>query len=169
MLLGVKGSLSAIARAVGAKSMQSPLDWRNGVKVPTSAMRAQLYAVYKIAPESWGQMPHTTGHAEPPVAIVAANGSTPSNLEDCMSMLIAIRRQRDRPGLLAAESTKLVDTEVKVMALRARLEREKELLEDRIVREHPEWLRLRRVLVRILSAHPAAAKAVLEELGSGRA
>lgn len=85
-------------------------------------------------------------------------------MEDCLALLEVIREDRKRNGLHPAERVKLADTEARILALRHRLEKEQELLEDRIVREHPMWHRLKRTLVKVLAQHPAAAHAVAAAL-----
>lgn len=170
----VPGSLSEIAAAVRCKSKQSVLDWRNGRQVPGSRMRATLWAVYRIPPETWGRMPQASNgkngssSATGLRAPAKASGVAPSTLQDCLALLEVIRTARNQADLLPAERVKLADTEARILALRHRLEKEAELLEDRIVREHPTWQRLKRVLGKVLAAHPAAAKAVgdaLQEMG----
>ena len=87
-----------------------------------------------------------------------ARGPRPTTLDACLAVLDDIRNARAVPGLLASERIKLADSETRLLSLRARLERDAERTEDRVVREHPEWLRLKRVIINTLRAHPAALK-----------
>ncbi len=165
----VPGSLSEIAAAVRCQSKQSVLDWRNGRQVPGSRMRAALFGAYGIPAPAWDRMPQASNgkngsSSSTALAPSKASGPAPSTLQDCLTLLEVIRTARNQADLLPAERVKLADTEAKILALRHRLEKEAELLEDRIVREHPTWQRIKRVLGKVLAAHPAAAKAVGEAL-----
>lgn len=189
MLLHVTGSLAAIAHEVGAKSPQSVLDWRNGHRQPNPAAKARMDAVFGIPRRAWSLLPSTvtngaadlaadpanlatnaTNPTESTTQLVAAaaepTGPPPTTLEDCLQLLAVIRRDRNQPGLMAGERVKLADTEARILALRHRLEREAELSEDRLVREHPAWQRLKRLVVRALAKHPAAAKDVLAAMAA---
>ena len=170
MLLHVTGSLKAIAAAIGCKSPQSVHEWRTGRKSPGTEARAQMFAAFGIPPRAWETRP---GGDSTSALVTTASGGSPAlaaddmpatTLEHCMQLLLVIWRERQRPDLLASERIKLTDAETRVLHLRDRLESKAELSEDRFVREHPAWLRLRRALVSALLAHPAAAKAVADAL-----
>jgi hypothetical protein len=81
-----------------------------------------------------------------------------------MQLLGVIQRARRDPELLPGEFVKLTASEAKILTLRHQLEREADLLEDRIVREHAGWKRCSRELARVLAEHPAAARAVADAL-----
>jgi hypothetical protein len=86
----------------------------------------------------------------------------------CDVLLGVIRRERGaRPGMLARELVTLVDAEVRLLSLRHKLEKEAELLEDRIVKQHPTWARIRAMLGDLLVRYPDVARefvGVLREL-----
>ena len=86
------------------------------------------------------------------------SGTTSEALE---GLLREVREDIARGGLLPSEVARLRDSESRLLAQRAKLERERELLEDRIVRDHPAWKRLQRTILKALEPHPVAAKAVL--------
>ena len=160
MLLHVSGSLAAIAEAIGSKSPQSVLDWRNGTRVPIAAARAQMEAVLGIPIEAWNRLPAThESNPEP-----EEQAPPLATLESCLELLAVIRRDRMVPNLLPGERAKLVDAEARILKLRADLEQRAELSEDRYVREHPGWIRARNEIARVLLQHPAAARAVAEAL-----
>jgi transcriptional regulator with XRE-family HTH domain len=171
LLLAVTGTLAEIAEAVGCRSRQTVLDWRDGRKVPAAAMRARLFSVYGIQTETWSHRPTALG-AVVGAALAALDepeeedaGSAPSTLEDCMTLLKSIRDQRNNKALLPSEIIKLTDSEGRLLALRARLEKDEEMLEDRIVREHPTWQMIKRRIVKVLVEFPDAARAVARALG----
>jgi hypothetical protein len=56
------------------------------------------------------------------------------------------------------------DTMAKLIALKCRMERDRDLLEDRVVREHPKWLATKDAILEALKPYPDAAKAVAEAL-----
>lgn len=161
MLLQVKQPLTKIAEAVGCSSPQTVLDWRRGRKVPVPVSRTRLFIAYQIPPESWSCVPTdgTNGHTSklPDLPL-------PSTLAQCLELLSAIRTARINNGLQAAERVKLAASETQILSLRHRLEREADMSEDRVVKQHPRWQLLKRTLVKTLAAHPAAAKAVAQAL-----
>jgi hypothetical protein len=171
LLLLVPGSLAQIAKSVGGGSPQNVLDWRNGKKVPGVEMRARLYGAYAISALAWSQPPSEQGKSAS--SAVATNNPQPpplpleslTTLDACLQLLTRIRHEANR-NLLPAERVKLADTEAKILALRHRLEREHELTEDRIIREHPKWQAIKRVWTAALIPYPAAAKAVADALAS---
>lgn len=160
MLLHVSGSLKAIANAIGVKSPQTVLHWRNGRSVPSPEVRAQMQVALGIPIQAWSKRP--AGDAsDAPDAPDATPGST---LEECMELLQAIRRDRHQPNLLPGERSKLVDAEARILKLRSDLEARAELAEDRYVREHPAWLQLRNEIADALKEYPEARAAVAEVL-----
>jgi hypothetical protein len=169
LLLAVSGSLASIAAAVGAGSKQSVSDWRTGKQVPSRETRAKLFAAYEIPPEAWALAPGTTAAPTPPspaevaaeLAFDTAIAAAPSTLRDCLTLLAAVQAERAKPTLTPAERVKLSDTEARILALRHRLETKAEMIEDRIVREHPMWQRMKKTIVRALVKYPDAARAVV--------
>lgn len=66
----------------------------------------------------------------------------------------------------AAGRSKARADETRTLALISKLEAVEELREDRYVREHPAWIRLRDVIIDALESHPEATKDVLDAIGS---
>lgn len=168
LLLLVQGSLKTIADAVGARSKQTVLDWRNGRKVPDEGFRRKLEKAYGIPVRSWLLPPEGTDGGDAPViqakAPPAASSKPDTTLGETLALIEATKAQLAARGLQPQERAKLNDTLAKLLALRARLERDVEALEDRIVREHPQWARIRATITSALKPYPEAAKAVAEAL-----
>jgi transcriptional regulator with XRE-family HTH domain len=164
MLLHVSGSLLAIAKAIGVKSPQTVLYWRNGRSIPSPEMRAQMQVALGIPIQAWISRPQGGADDSPQGAADEENTLPQTSLEECLELLQVIRRDRHQPNLLPGERTKLVDAEARILKLRADLEMRLELSEDRYVREHPAWLRIRNEISRTLVAYPEAARAVAEAL-----
>lgn len=160
MLLHVSGSLAAIAKAIGVKSPQTVLHWRNGRSIPGPEVRAQMQVVLGIPIQAWTKRP---ADQEPPDE-PTVDDLPKTSLHECMELLTVIRKDRNQPHLLPGERSKLVDAEARILKLRADLEARAELSEDRYVREHPAWLRVRNELARVLAPFPEAARAVAEAL-----
>jgi len=97
-------------------------------------------------------------------AAAEADASTPTTMEGVEKLLRTIRAAQEHAGLLPAEQVKLADSETKLLSLRHRLEKESELAEDRIVRQHPKWIRIRTRLAEVLVKWPDAARAVAAAL-----
>jgi transcriptional regulator with XRE-family HTH domain len=160
MLLHVSGSLVNIGKAIGVKSPQTVLRWRNGDRIPTPEIRAQMQIAFGIPIQAWTKLP-ATREAEP---VPEVSDLPQTSLNECLELLAVIRKDRMQPNLLPGERTKLVDAEARILKLRSDLEMRQELSEDRYVREHPAWLRVRNELSRTLMAFPEAARAVAEAL-----
>lgn len=162
MLLHVSGSLVAIAKAIGVKSPQTVLHWRNGRSIPSPELRAQMQVVLGIPIQAWTKRP---GGAEGEATSSPGEEVAPgTSLQECLELLAAIRKDRHQPNLLPGERSKLIDAEARILKLRSDLEMRAELSEDRYVREHPAWLRLRNVIADALDPYPDAARAVADAL-----
>jgi transcriptional regulator with XRE-family HTH domain len=160
LLMGVTGSLQQIADAIGA-SKQAIAWWRTGARIPEERWRIKLQARYSIPPEAWDRVP---GDAPAPVEWFPVTGREPSALEDCTRLLALLRSQLNRADLLGRERVQLGDAFARALAQKERLEKAREMLEARTVREHPEWRRLKRLIIDALLPHPAASKAVEEAI-----
>lgn len=163
MLLHVSGSLAAIAKAIGVKSPQTVLHWRNGRSIPSPELRAQMQVVLGIPIQAWTKRPGGQ-EAEADAASDVEESPPGTSLEECLELLNTIRKDRHQPNLLPGERSKLIDAEARILKLRSDLEQRAELSEDRYVREHPAWLRIRNELSRVLVQYPEAARAVADAL-----
>jgi hypothetical protein len=166
-------------------------EWLGGRKVPRPENRAGLWNAYSIPAPSWGRLPlgspastpqldagehangnghaPTNGHATPatpapPSTAAPSSGAAPSSVDDARVLLGQIRARATAADLLPSDAVRLADSEAKILALLHRMQRDADLLEDRIVREHPAWQRTRAALTRVLARHPLAAAEVADEL-----
>ncbi len=172
-LLEVPDSLSVIAAAVGVgKTVVSY--WRSGEKLPGPGPRARLREAYGIEPADWERVPG----ARPAPARAASSSSSassagpaappagkPTTIAEVDEQLRMLRELQEEPGLVPSERVRLADSMGKLLAIKARLERDAELLEDRIVREHPFYGRLEATILAALRPFPDAARAVADALG----
>ena len=155
-------SLSVIAGAVGTDKGTVSC-WRNGSKIPSPPLRARLHSTYGIEPVAWDRVPlgSELTHREAPSATVGTSASaTRSSLDETLDALEQVKDLLADPTIAANERKGLLDNLSKLLALRSRLEEKAELLESRIVREHPRWVEIRRGLPDILRPYPQAAEAV---------
>ncbi len=190
LLLEVEGTIKEIGTSCGV-SHQTVIDWRFGRRVPGPPARAALWNAYEIPAAAWGRLPagmqrapapvievtgdgagfgqpvigtngngHGNGHASPAAELASA----PSSLNETAQLLAAIRAQLAERDLLPADRTRITDTYTKTLALQHRLQRDVDLTEDRIIREHPTWQRIRAELARVLARHPQAASEVCDAL-----
>jgi transcriptional regulator with XRE-family HTH domain len=164
LLLEVGGTLEEIANVTGCKSRSTVLNWKSGNKTPSAAQRSKLFGAFAIPTASWGLLPGTPPEKPNGKASAPISAKAPTTLADCLALQHVIRQARNQEGLLPGERVKLADTEAKILALRHRLERENDLLEDRLVRDHPKWQAVKRAIAKALAAHPVAARSVIEEL-----
>jgi len=172
LLCAVRGAVQLIADSIGA-SKQAVSTWRTGVRVPDEQWRRQLHAVHAIPLDAWDRPPHSTsgntsdtgttdpGRTDPaPWFPISGPGAEPSALEDCTRLLALLRSQLNRPDLLGRERVQLGDAFARALTQKERLERAREMIEPRTIREHVEWQRLKRLIIAALLPHPAASKAV---------
>lgn len=174
-LRALPGSLADLAAKLGVKR-QSVHSWKRGDKIPGPDGRVAIEAAFGIPVAAWSAAPGTrladpaprAGPAAAPAPALSATAGLPaavtrSTLEDCLITIAAIRKAAE-VAKMPGEIARLRDAETKALALRARLEREQELVEDRIVREHPAWRRLRAVFLKFVERHPESAREFAEEL-----
>ena len=186
LLLEVVGTVKSIGATCGV-SYQAVIDWRHGRTIPSPPARAALWSAYEIPAPAWGRLPvgvdapvtPTTPTSSPdpvpapvappaPVPEVEVNGQGHGPLVETSTLLAQIRRQLERTDLLANERARITDTYGKTLALQHRLQKEADMTEDRIVRDHPVWQRIRLELARVLARYPEVATEVtvaLERLG----
>lgn len=156
----IVGSLAAIAARLQMRSAQSVADWRTGRKVPSQDARVRIEREFGIAVDLWSVLPGGLAGADPdsePDDVDTA--PLPSSLDMCLAMLRVMQRDRQR-DLVPSERSKLADAEARLIALRARLEEQVELSEDRYVRDHPAWKRFCDLVLEALEPYPDAARAV---------
>jgi len=177
LLCEVKQSLGEIAYNCGV-TKQAVAEWKLGRKSPGSTSRAALWSAYEIPAPTWARMPSdpnapehasstrtVVAHVEP--VVTNGNGhpaSSPSSLDQAGQLLAKIRSAASAGDLLPTDRVRLADSETKILALQHRMQKEVDLLEDRIVREHPTWRRIRETLSLVLSRHPIAAAEVADAL-----
>lgn len=163
LLREVDASLRDIADEVGV-AYQLVSCWRRGSKVPGAKPRAALDAAYGIPVATWGMAPGD-GSPRPPNPPAIASAPSPAKgsrgggktLGEVVAELDYLHGLRDDPNLLPAEKVRLSDSISKNLALKARLEREQELLDDRIAREHPSVIRATKALMSVVDDHPEIA------------
>lgn len=161
------GTLAGIAERLGCTKQAVSL-WRLGEQSPATKQRERLKACFGIEPIAWerlpaGAMPPQSTDADPddvPDDDEESDDDEPSLEEDYKRQLRALRKAIDTPGILARERLALNDAFGKALERRRRYELQIELQEDRIVRGHPAWRRLKRLIMDALATHPAAARDV---------
>jgi transcriptional regulator with XRE-family HTH domain len=161
LLRAIDASLAQVARAIGC-SKAVVGHWRAGEKLPSDPLRGRLHEVYGIAPTAWDLAAGTapSAAAEPAEApLVDVEGSDTLTLTN--AQISAIQRSLARADLSDSARSKKEDTLAKLLALKARLERDDD--EDRFVRG-PKWKRFKERLLAALKEHPPAALAAAEAL-----
>ena len=171
----VDASHGAVAMKVGV-SKQVVSMWRKGAKMPSLPARAKLATAYGIPVEAWEREPGAYVASTPPAAVVTAaspvtntspaptSAETRSTLHDVLALIAGLKTELSTPGLSATVRRGINADLARLLSLRARLEKEEELLEERIVLEHPFYRRLRSAIVGALAPHPEAARAVARAL-----
>lgn len=173
LTLGVKRS--EIADACG---VSGPLvsQWRSGKKRPSAAGRRALEETFGIPASAWDLAPGTQvtpsvppeGNRGP--APIPAPISAPSSAAGRLTTLEGVNREIDlleqmrEENLMPSERIKLSDTAGKFYAIRARIEKDAELYEDRVVKAAPFWRRTRAAILEAVRPFPDAARAIAEAL-----
>lgn len=187
-------SLDTMARDIGV-TRAGVHKWLFGETRPGPSSRSAIFGRYEIPVDAWDvacdgaaftkgggadvtypRPPPPAAPAPAPVApdstsqsLTVAAGPPPSSLDDCLAVLAQIRKQRNRDDIVASERVKLATSEVRLLQLRARLERDAERSEARIVYEHPTWKRMRHLIRVTLAKHPDALKDLVRALGEAMA
>lgn len=144
-----------------AKSMVS--HWRSGLRRPSPAWRAIIERAYEIPADAWGLAPKSASTRESDDA--DAMLPTTSTLAAVDEQLARLKRQVDHSDdLPPMDRHQLEQRYHSLLRLRQRIEEAHELLEDRVVREHPAWRRARAAMLGALKKHPAALRDVVEAL-----
>lgn len=143
---------------------------------PTGVWRAALLASYGIPIESWDALAsmatvETFSREALVVPSQAPTSPSPStvptgSLAEVNAHLSRLRSDLETLKLTSAERSRLSDVYTRALAVKARLEREAEMLEDRIVRDHPAWRRLKAAMFEALHPYPDALRALLKSVGA---
>lgn len=159
MLREIPGSLATIGKAVGA-TKQSIAQWRDGVYVPDDRYRRALASHYGIPFSAWGVDEPPDEPEEEEEADDEVEGAEHSAMRDYERLIRLLRTQLKSVKLTPRERAQLTDAFSRALAQKTRLERDREMLEDRTIRDHPKWQRLKQAIITALLPHPAAARDV---------
>ena len=140
--------------------------WRRGIRLPGVAARHKLKLLFGIAPRAWDVEPGVEVPTDPTQKNTVDDqlSEDDDTLDIIRKQLLEVREALASPGLTDSAQLKLLDVSAKLLALRNRLERDRELQEDRMVREHPEWMRIKTAILNALKPYPEAATAVAEAI-----
>jgi transcriptional regulator with XRE-family HTH domain len=165
----VPGTLNAIAAKVQA-SKPAVSTWRIGTRTPDIGARRRLWAAFEIPIEAWECVP---GALEPAAELDGDQGDEDEDdaedgdaaheqsvLDHANRQLRILSKEIGKKGLTTRERIMLNEAYRKALADRARYLREQELLEDRVIREHPKWRALKAAIIAALVKHPAVAREV---------
>ncbi len=165
-LTAVDASHGAVAMKVGV-SKQVVSMWRKGAKLPAAAARAKLASAYEIPIESWERAPVIADELVTAARVVtnaplAPTSATPgrSTLHHVLDLIRRLEGELETKALSATVRRGINADLTRALSLRARLEKEEELAEERIVLEHPFWHRITVTLLRVLKPHPEVAREV---------
>lgn len=171
LLLEVPGSLAELGARLGcARQMVSC--WRRGTKLPGDTNRRLLEQHFGIPPGAWERAPGSRAPSNPkptrkrpaaPAAVPRAEVDGPSTMAEVQAEIEELRALRDEE-LTTSEKVRVADAMTKQLALKARLERDRELFEDRVIRRSAWWASLEERILAALKPYPDAARAVAEAL-----
>jgi hypothetical protein len=139
--------------------------WRRGARLPGVEARHRLKLLFGIPQRAWDVKPvsDVLSEAKPPLV-----ASKPCEDDDTLAIakqqLLEVRQELEATDLTDAARAKLRDTAAKLLALRSRLENAREMQEDRVIREHSGWQKVKADIITALTPFPEAAKAVAKAL-----
>lgn len=162
-LLEQPGSESELAAKLGCGTAIVG-HWRRGRRIPGDAHRHKLELLFGIHQRAWDLEPGTDPWQEKPTTEAVSISSDDDTLAITKAQIESILLDLEAPNMTDAARSKARDTLAKLLALRARLERERDMLEDRIVREHPAWVRTKAAILRTLKPYPEIAALVADAL-----
>lgn len=159
LLCAVEGSLADVAAELGC-SKQLVGYYRKGDRPPSELHRAELERIYDIPRSSWDQHVGASAEKQAPARLHLPTLAADSTLEGVNKLLTALDKFQAEGALTPSSLLKFADIIGKQLALRARLERDRSLLEIRIISEHPKWPLIVGALREALRPYPDAARAV---------
>lgn len=162
-LLELAGSEVDLAVKIGCGSAVIG-HWRRGRRIPGEAHRHKIELLFGIPRRAWDVAPGSPIPASKTATTPDPDPDSGDTLTITKAQIEAVLEELKSKSLTDGASAKLRDTLAKLLALRSRLERDQELSEDRVVREHPEWARMKAAILRALEPYPKAAAALLEVL-----
>lgn len=170
LLLAVPGSTSEIAAALDV-SKQVVSCWRRGEKSPSAPARTRMKELYAIDPTAWDRaagVPTAPAAAPrvapaPPATIDGRRAKAPT-LDEVHALLDWLAAQRNDTKLKMSERRWFADEEIKALRLRDHLEEKLALRDERTVKEHPLWIRMKGDIIAALRPHPDAARSVRDVL-----
>lgn len=136
--------------------------WRTGARSPGESARHKLDLLYGIPRRAWDVMPGCS--VEEPQEQAPPEHLDTDTLTITKGQISAILTTLRNDSLTDGAAAKLRDTLSKLLALRTRIERDRDLQEDRVVRDHPEWTRIKAAILEALKPYPDAAEAVAKVL-----
>lgn len=167
---GKKEPGSRFIKALHAE-YEIPIDaWqrRAGSAAETSGSAAETSAAAAEAHEvNYPKIPDSSPEPKPepaPRPKRRRSKKPPQTLEHINELLEEVMSERALPDVDHRTRAKLIDQESKLIAIKARLERDQELLEDRVIRKHPTWVKARSALLRVLQPHPKIIEEVIDAL-----
>lgn len=79
-------------------------------------------------------------------------------------LLRSLRAARNNPEILPNDRVKLATAETRAFTILEKMDKDNAMSEDRIIKNHPKWLKMRKTIGEALTPFPDAAKAVITAL-----
>jgi hypothetical protein len=161
LLLEVDGSESELAKQLGCGAAIIG-HWKRGRRVPGGPARHKMSLLFSIPQRAWDVAPGKVAAPSKPAA--TEKGRDDDILDITKTQIFEILESLDDDTLTKEVRARTRTDLTKLLALRARIEKDRELGEDRMVREHPEWARVKAAILKALKPFPEAAAAVAKVL-----
>lgn len=170
-LRGLSGTADEIAAAIGVQK-STVLEWRHGPKRPGRRSAERIARAYpSIAPDDWATEVEPPPAAAPTPAEAADAELDPSqvgNVDAVLTLLREIRHAARQPDVTGTTRERLAAREIVARKFLVHLQESERWMQDRIVRTHADWPRVRDTIVQAVAPCAecsARVVAALRELG----
>ena len=163
LLLQVDAKEADLAAQLGV-AVSAAGHWKRGRRLPDQAARHKMELLLGIPRGSWDMAPGSAVVPPLPPLDVPTQPGLGTTLALANERITAVMAALRTEGLSESAKERYESTLAKLLGLRARLERDEELLEDRLVREHPGYQLARAAILRALTPYPEAAAACAKAL-----
>lgn len=115
------------------------------------------------------EAPDMSAMSELPIRKLVEYGSKhsdplPESREGIEQLLRSLRSARNNPEMLPTDRVKLATAETRAYEMIRKMDKDNEMAEDRIIRQHPKWKRMQSAMIAALKPFPDAMRAVVEAL-----
>lgn len=144
--------------------------WRHGQKSPSPASRAVMERELGIPAHAWDRAPVDRPGTAPRAQAAPPDPERPQTTrEKAIRQIADLQAELDGDGVMLGDRIKIRAEITRLLSLVAGIDRDEARSEEHAVGKHPQWRRIRAVILDELRAVPDAARRIaqrLEEIGA---